>query len=201
MDEIILDITGFYFSKTYRGEMLELAVGKTVQELTTMSKGVIGDNGRGKLTEVEFKPGAIPGLFLQKLTVDFMETKPPKSRQKGSIFGDPPQGVYGYTDLATKVVSGEGVSFTPVWQYYHFDKKRRLKSGAPLNKPTQRKIVPADRSEKLQPGDRVVWRLVLIGGVFERVAKGRRNNPQLAEQMRQDQATSIATMAMLTEDE
>lgn len=202
MDKIILDITGFYYSKTYEGELLQMAVGKTVEQLTSMTVGLVGDGDRGKLAAAVFKPGAVPsGQFLQTLTVDFTDDEspnPPKSRQLGSLFSDPPRGVYSYTDLATNVVPGDGVSFTPVWQYYHFDKDRRLKSGGALGNPTDRRIVPANQSQLLEVGDRVVWRLVLIGGVFERIQSGRSENSSLANQMQREEATSIATMAMLT---
>lgn len=201
MGKIILDVTGLYYSKTFEGEMLDMVVGKSVEQLTSMTVGVVGDGQRGKLTQAEFMPGAIPGKFLQTLTVDFTEKhspNPPVSRQKGSLFGNPPRGVYGYTDLASNVVPGSGVSFTPVWQYYHFDQEMRMKSGGSPTNPTDRVIVPADKSGALEVGDRVVWRLVLIGGVFERIQYSTSGNGVLAEKMRQEGATSIATMSMLT---
>lgn len=201
MGKIILDVTGLYFSKTYEGEMAEMLVGKSVEQLTLMTVGVVGDGQRGKLTQADFMPGEIPGKFLQTLIVDFTDKhslNPPVSRQKGSIFGNPPRGVYGYTDVASNVVPGKGVSFTPVWQYYHFDREMRMKSGGSLTSPLDRVIVPADKSGALEMGDRVVWRLVLIGGVFERIQYSTSGNSALAEQMRQEGATSIATMSMLT---
>ncbi|MEM6691517.1 MAG: hypothetical protein AAF664_18965 [Planctomycetota bacterium] len=204
MDSITLDITGFYYSKTFTGEQLAMVKGKTVEELTWLARGMIGDGKRGKLTEVEFKPGmADPSdSFLQTLTVDFNkregeDIKAPRSRQINSPSGNPPRGVYSYSDTLTNVVNGNGISFTPVWQYYVFNKDKQLQSGAPANDPTARKIVPANKSAGLEIGDRVVWRLVLIGGVFERISCARLKAPEVAEKARQQGATAIQAMSML----
>lgn len=181
MSTITFDVTGFYYQKTYTGEAAQLFVGKSVRQLTEMTQGRLGDDARGRLARVDFDSSG----FLHTLEVDFTadDSADPKSRQvnaNGSApsFGaNPPTGVYGYSDKPSNVIPGVDVTFTPVWQYYLFDANGRLKSGRPVGAPpTERRIIPADQSNQVTPlelGDRLVWRVVLIGGIRERLTQMR----------------------------
>ena len=193
--QIKLDITGFYYSKTFTGEQYEMVEGKSVEFLTRAAEGMLGDNDRGRLTQATFSDRG----FLSSLTVDFTPQQSPEgpvSRQVGGPAGamPPPRGVYGYADCLSNVVSGANISFTPVWQYYLFDGDGVLKSKG------SRVIVPAADSEPLVDGDTVVWRVVLIGGLHERTVLGAAQNQELAAQVYAEGSTSIEAMTRLTQN-
>lgn len=172
---VVLDFAGFYYQTIFEDAD---ATGKSVQEITEMAVDRDGTRG-GKLLIAKFDDSG----FLQRVTVSFRDDAPVvrQSRRPGDPAPNepftPPLGVYSYNDSTGQSVPGDGlVSFTPSWQYYVFDKDNKLKTAA-LREPNgdlgNRLIIPAgssntgDGAVPIEPGDRVTWRLVMIGGIGE----------------------------------
>ncbi|MGF1449380.1 MAG: hypothetical protein ACFB20_08195 [Opitutales bacterium] len=173
MPKLTLDITGFYYALTVEGGDAANLLGDTVKALTSFAVGKNGVNG-GVLTRADFDAKG----FLSCATVDFTgEGARPASRQQRPDgkppLPNPPRGIYSYDDTISNVVApgcGGTISFSLVWQYYIFGKNNVLKTGNAGT--TVRTIFSAGNSNKeapLEDGDRVVWRLVAIGGLKERV--------------------------------
>jgi hypothetical protein len=162
---ITLDFTGLFYEKQF--DITELGPSPSVQSLTSLAVGKVGDTG-GKLIFAEFNSGG----FLSSAYVEHNSN--PATRQK-DIAGNPapraalPIGIYGFNDsLNNNRIKGVEISFTLSWQYYIF-RDGKLISGASANS-TDRVIVPATQSASATPleaNDIVRWRLVAIGGLQE----------------------------------
>ena len=164
--QIILDVTGFYFSTT-----VDIDNPKTVQEI--MEKAAL--QTASQPTKLDFGPrlDAARGAKLNFIQVVF-DGQPPVSRQKRPgggvvtkvdrkyIFDDTAQVLTGPTNLGQ-------AQYQLAWQYYVSDKTGRIRNGTPAT-GGDRTIVPFSVDAKeyaFEDGDVVTWRLV---GIFSQDA-------------------------------
>lgn len=167
-DNITLDVTGFYYSVKVDLERFDRRDRDevTVKDVTEAAVGRTGTTG-GRLKEVDFSDRG----FLNRITVE--HSRPPKSRQ---TFGgrdqrhpqNLPIGVYSYSDEFLPSLEVGDITFTPVWQYYVFDRTGDLETGSNRARDLTRSITPSaesDRDVTLRQGYLIRWRLVCIGGL------------------------------------
>ncbi|MEM0942550.1 MAG: hypothetical protein AAGI70_01260 [Pseudomonadota bacterium] len=153
---IKIDITGFYYEIEVDPEGVV-----TVADAMRKATEAVAPNG-GKL-----KVDTDLNGFVNCLTVDYPSDARPASRQSGDTR---PVGKYSYDDNPIgggNVVPGGGnINGQLAWQYYV------EREGVTVNR--DRVIIPITQSDQsavgpLQPTDLIIWRLVAIFGLREKM--------------------------------
>lgn len=219
-DEVLLDITGFYYQIPVK--LSDLEAPPTVEAITAAAVDKFGMTG-GKLTKATFSepltfPDGTPassGGFLSLAEVEHLDMHP-HSRQHDLDGNEKPpagsleKGVYAYDDTASllKFIAGDGnVSFFAAWQYYIFRGQQLITGNEDGDDLTKRIIVPARRSAidtPVQAGDVIRWRLVLIGGlqafIREQIKRLRRQMPEMIQLIAESNTSALEVASLRVGD-